>query len=94
MSSRRSCESSKLAWSNKAIASLVITTSSLTFAAKVLSTLAFKLSCKSGFHCNVANLGQVCLRAGKLEIFPSCCPRKLVLNFFIDFGDNNFATVG
>ena len=42
----------------------------------------------------MANLSQVCLKAGKLEIFPSCCPRKLVPDFFVDFRDNNFATVG
>lgn len=34
------------------------------------------------------------LKAGKLEIFPSCCPWKLVPNFFVDIWDNNSATVG
>ena len=42
----------------------------------------------------MTNLSQVCLKAGKLEIFPSCCPRKLAPNFFVDFRDNNFVTVG
>ena len=65
MSSRRSWESSMLAWPNKAIPSVVITTSSLNFPTKVLSTFAFKLSSKS-----VANLSQVCLKAGNLRSFP------------------------
>ena len=44
-------------------------------------------------YSDVANFSQVCLKAGKLWIFPSCCARKLVQIFFADFRVNNIAKV-
>ena len=46
-----------------------------------------------GFYSDVANLSHICLKAGKLKIFPSCWLWKLAPNLFVDFRDNDLSTV-